>query len=42
MSPLLVNQKLINESYKETCENMYDSLTRQSYKSYIFIPYNFG
>jgi len=42
MSPLLVNQKLINESYKETCQNMYDSLTRQNYKSYIFIPYNFG
>ncbi|KAG2558334.1 hypothetical protein PVAP13_8NG134502 [Panicum virgatum] len=28
--------------YKETCQNMYDSLTRQNYKSYIFIPYNFG
>ncbi|KAG2583757.1 hypothetical protein PVAP13_6KG238824 [Panicum virgatum] len=26
----------------ETCQNMYDSLTRKNYKSYIFIPYNFG
>ncbi|KAG2570435.1 hypothetical protein PVAP13_7KG021263 [Panicum virgatum] len=42
MSPLLVNQKVLNENYKETCQNMYDSLTRQNYKSYIFIPYNFG
>ena len=42
MSPLLVNQKMLNENYKDTCQNMYDSLTRQNYKSYIFIPYNFG
>ncbi|KAG2576817.1 hypothetical protein PVAP13_6NG052801 [Panicum virgatum] len=42
MSPLLVNQKVLNKNYKETCQNMYDSLTRQNYKSYIFIPYNFG
>ncbi|KAG2561329.1 hypothetical protein PVAP13_8KG153904 [Panicum virgatum] len=42
MSPSLVNQKVLNENYKETCQNMYDSLTRHNYKSYIFIPYNFG
>src|SRR6185436_7052457 len=42
MSPLLVNQKVLNKNYKETCQNMYDSLTRKNYKSYIFIPYNFG
>ena len=42
MSPLLVNQKMLNENYKETCQNMYDSLTRQNYKSYIMIPYNYG
>ena len=42
MSLLLVNQKMLNENYTEMCQNMYDSLTRQNYKSYIFIPYNFG
>jgi len=42
MCPLLVNQKMLNENYKETCQNMYDSLTRQNYKSYILIPYNYG
>ena len=42
MSLLLVNQKIKDENYKETCQNMYDSLTRQNYKSYIFIPYNYG
>ena len=36
MSPMLVNQKVLNENYMETCQNMYDSLTRQSYKSYIY------
>ena len=42
MSPLLVNQKVFNENYKETCQSMYNSLTRQNYKFYIFIPYNYG
>ena len=42
MSSLLVNQKMLNQNYKDTCQNMYDSLTRQSFKSYLYIPYNFG
>ncbi|KAG2538830.1 hypothetical protein PVAP13_9NG430514 [Panicum virgatum] len=33
---------MLNKNCKETCQNMYDSLTSQNYKSYILIPYNYG
>ena len=42
MMSLLINQETLNDNYKETCQNMYNALMRQHYKSYIMIPYNYG
>jgi len=42
MMPSLVKQKVVNEKYSETCQNMYHFLMHQCYKSYVMIPYNFG
>ena len=42
MMSLIINQKTLNDNYKETCQNMYHTLMRQHYKSYTMIPYNYG
>lgn len=41
MNPLVINEENLRKRYQETCQNMYNVLTAQYYKPYIFIPYNF-